>query len=89
MYYPIHLQADSNGQLLVTFPDIPEAATAADTREQALKMAVDALETALDFYFANGRRIPLPSSIGRDQYAVSLSDHATARVLLHNELLSN
>lgn len=89
MYYPIHLQADSNGQLLVTFPDIPEAATAADTEAQALQMAVDALETALDFYFEQGRRIPLPSSIGRDQYAVSLSDQSSARVLLHNERLGH
>ena len=89
MYYPIHLQADSNGQILVTFPDVPEAATAADTEAQALQMAADALETALDFYFANGRRIPLPSSIGRDQYAVSLSAQTSVKVLLHNEKLSH
>ena len=89
MYYPIHLHADSSGQILVTFPDVPEAATAADTEAQALQMAADALEMALDFYFEQGRRIPLPSTIGRDQYAVSLSDHATARVLLHNEKLKH
>jgi len=34
----------------VTFPDIPEAITFGENESEALKQAVDALETALSFY---------------------------------------
>jgi predicted RNase H-like HicB family nuclease len=43
---------------LATFPDIPEAITQGETREEALHAAQEALETALDFYFASSARFP-------------------------------
>ena len=86
--YPITMKPDSNGQFLVTFPDVPEAATTADTKEQALTMAADALESALDFYFDDKRPVPVPSKPKRGQMAVSLSGTATAKALLHNEMLT-
>lgn len=88
MFYPINLKADSNGQILVTFPDVPEAVTAADTEDEALQMAADSLETALDFYFEDRRPVPLPSRVRRGQKSVALPALATAKVLLHNEMLS-
>lgn len=88
MKYPIDIALDSNGQYLVTFPDIPEAATAADTKEEALAMAVDALESALDFYFDDKRPVPAPSKARRGQAAVDLPATAAAKALLHNEMLA-
>jgi antitoxin HicB len=81
--YPIHIESDTNGQYLVTFPDIPEAATAAKTEEQALLMAVDALESALDFYFDDKRLVPLPSGVKRGQRFVDLPATVAAKAMLH------
>jgi antitoxin HicB len=60
--YPVLLTPD-NGSLLVTFPDIPEAITFGMNEEEALKQAVDVLETALSFYVDDRRALPTPSVI--------------------------
>ena len=60
--YPVLLTPD-NDSLLVTFPDIPEAITFGMNEEEALKQAVDALETALSFYVDDRRVLPTPSVI--------------------------
>jgi len=88
LQYPIHIELDTNGQYLVTFPDIPEAATTADTEGQALVMAVDALESALDFYFDDKRLVPPPSRVKRGQRFVDLPATVTAKAMLHNEMLT-
>jgi antitoxin HicB len=72
---------------MVTFPDIPEANSQGDSVEDALKMAADALETALDFYFDAGRPVPAPSKPKRGQAVVELPPSVTAKVLLLNEML--
>jgi antitoxin HicB len=86
--YPIHIELDTNGQYFVTFPDIPEAATAADTREEALLMAADALESAIDIYFDDKRMVPPPSKVKRGQQSVYLSATVAAKAMLHNEMLA-
>lgn len=58
--YPARTARDGQG-FLVSFPHIPEASTGAATREQALAMAADALTTAMDVYFEDGRAVPSPS----------------------------
>ena len=50
MNFPVNLKADKeDGGFVVTFPDIPEAITQGDSIEEALAMALEALETALEF----------------------------------------
>jgi antitoxin HicB len=88
MQYPIKLTRDTNGQYLVTFPDVPEAITAGDTLEEARQHAIEALETALDFYFEDRREVPAPSRPKRGQQTVALPTLAAAKVLLHNEMVS-
>ena len=61
MFYPVTLTKDSNGTVLVRFPDVPEAVTFGDTKEEALHRAVDALLTAFDAYMKDRRDIPAPS----------------------------
>jgi antitoxin HicB len=60
--YPVVLTPD-DGTILVTFPDIPEAITFGENENEALKQAVDALETALSFYVNDRRPLPTASVI--------------------------
>lgn len=85
--YPVELTPDGRF-LMVTFPDIPEANSQGENVEDALKMAADALETALDFYFDAGRPVPVPSKPKRGQHTVELRASVAAKVLLLNEMYS-
>jgi len=85
--YQLNLKADGDGWL-VTFPDIPEANTGGDTQEEALEMAQDALETAMDFYFEDKRQVPTPSRIEKDQPFIELPASMSAKILLLNEMLA-
>ena len=88
MRFPINVCRDSNGQLLVLFPDLPEAATTVDSEEDLEATAVDALESAIDIYFDAKRPVPRPSRVKRGQWSVNLPATAAAKVMLHNELLA-
>ena len=83
--YPLTLEPDDNGTLLVTFPDMPEAVTFGEDEPDALKRAVDALETMLAARIADQQDVPLPSPAGRRPCAV-LSGLATAKVLLYRAM---
>jgi antitoxin HicB len=85
--YPITLTRDSNGTYLVGFPDFPEANSVGDNEADAVKNAVDALETALTIYFDEQRAVPLPSTPSRGQFVVTLPALETAKVLLWNEMV--
>ena len=88
LVYPVKLTPDKeSGGFVVTFPDIPEAMTQGETVEEALEMAQDALETALDFYFDDRRAVPAPSRPKRGQRLVSLPVSMEAKVLLLNEMV--
>ena len=73
MEYPVELQADDNGTMLITFPDVPGAITFGDDRADALSRAVDALETVLMGLIADRKDIPVPSPrAGRPTVAPTL-----------------
>jgi antitoxin HicB len=89
MKFPVTLTPDEDdGGFVVTFPDIPEAITQGDTVEEALAMAQDALETALEFYFEDKRAVPVPSRSKRGQNVIELSASLSAKVLLLNEMVT-
>jgi antitoxin HicB len=88
MRYPVRLRPEPEGSFSVSFPDIPEALTCGENVEDALRHAVDALESALDFYFDDKVAVPSPSRIKRGQYAVELPPSVTAKVLLYNEMIA-
>ena len=88
LIYPVTLTPDTNGSLLVGFPDFPEANSVGDDEEEALINALDALETALEIYFDERRPIPMPSKTKRGQFEVELPALETSKVLLWNEMLS-
>jgi antitoxin HicB len=86
MRYPFKIRPDGKF-FLVTFPDIPEAITQGESVEQALAVAQDALETALEFYFDGSRAVPEPSPIKRGWHFVELPASLSAKVLLLNEMI--
>ncbi|NRN28018.1 type II toxin-antitoxin system HicB family antitoxin [Photorhabdus heterorhabditis] len=87
MRYPVTLEPVEEGGYFVSFPDIPEALTQGDTREEALEMALDALITAFEFYFEDNEKIPLPSPVGQDYVDVPLS--VASKVLMLNAFLDS
>lgn len=84
--YPVKLRKDGKF-ILATFPDIPEAITQGVDRAEALAMAKEALEVAMEFYFEANRPVPMPSLPKRGQALVELSPSVAAKVLLLNEML--
>jgi predicted RNase H-like HicB family nuclease len=50
--YPVVLSAQAEGGFVATFPDVPEAITQGEDRDEVLLYAVDALKVALSFYIA-------------------------------------
>jgi len=87
MRYPVNLKKAREGGYVVTFPDIPEAITQGETLEDSLQHAQDALESAMEFYFEDRRRVPAPSKPKPRQRVVELPASLTAKVLLLNEML--
>jgi len=61
--YPVDLTPAEEGGFVVTFPDVPEAITQGETREEALLAAKDALETALSMYVDERRDLPRPGPV--------------------------
>ena len=73
MKFPVTLTRDeTDGGFVVTFRDIPEAITQGETVEDALVMAKDALQTAMEFYFEDKRCVPAPSKPKSGQYTIEL-----------------
>jgi antitoxin HicB len=87
MRYPITVECTASG-FFVSFPDLPEALTEGQTIDEALEMAKDALETALEFYFEDERVVPMPSLPTEGQQVIELSASLWAKVLLLNAMVT-
>jgi antitoxin HicB len=87
MKYNINIQEDSNGEYLVTFPDVPEAVTTVEKLTELQTQAVDALVSAFDFYIEDKKPIPIPQNIGVDY--ITLPVGLAAKVYLYNEWLAS
>ncbi len=61
--YAAVLEAQPEGGFTVTFPDIPEAITEGDTREEALFHAADVLTLCLDERIESGDALPAAKSV--------------------------
>ena len=79
-HYPATITRDAAGFYLVTFPDVPEAGTDAQTREEALHDAGDALIAALGGYVQARRPIPRPSKAKPRQVLITLPTLVTAKL---------
>lgn len=87
MRYPVNLDLCDGGGYFVSFPDIPEALTQGETRDEALQNARDALVTAFEFYFEDNQKIPIPGSVSGDYVEVPAS--VAAKILLLNAFVDS
>ena len=83
MRYPVTITSD-DGQFTATFPDVPEAVTFGETREEALRRSSDALLTIFDAFMKEGRGIPEPSRITKD--AIELPALESAKIELYRAM---
>ena len=84
--YPATIEVDTAGFHLVTFPDVPEAGTDAESREEALEEAPDCLIAALGGYMEAKQAIPQPSKVKRSHVRVVLPILATAKLALYEAM---
>lgn len=56
--YEALIEPGDESGFVVSFPDVPEAITEGDTREEAIDMGASALERALRLYALQGRPLP-------------------------------
>lgn len=83
-HYSAKLSPNGTGGYLVQFGEVPEALTEGSSKEEALKNAADALETALLGRMKDGEVMPAPSvPAGRDAYQVSVSAQASAKLAFY------
>lgn len=83
LIYPVKLERDSNGSVLVSFPDVPGALTFGDDEQEALARAVDALETMFMGIIADREPIPAPSRAKRGQKSVRVPTLTEAKLNLY------
>lgn len=86
-HYAATFKADADGGYTVTFRDIPEAITQGDSLEEAQAAALDALVTAMDFYFEDGRPVPTPTQPHKGEVVVTLPPSIATKVALLNLML--
>lgn len=70
--YEVLLTPDDNGTILVTVPDLPDAVTFGEDRDDALSRAVDAIESAIMGRMAAREDVPLPKAPGSDHVMLSI-----------------
>jgi antitoxin HicB len=72
--YPVHIEPDPDGGMLVTCPNVPEVIAQGADRDAALSNARQALAVALFGYLKEGRPLPQASASGRETIAPQASD---------------
>jgi antitoxin HicB len=85
--YPVRYEPDPGGGFTATFRDIPEAISQGDTLEEVREAALDALVTAMDFYFEDSRKVPAASAAQAGEEVVELPASVSAKVLLLNTMI--
>jgi antitoxin HicB len=68
---------------------VPEALTQGESEAEVLVRAVDALETALEMYMAEGDALPIPSKARRRQRTVTPSALAVLKLSIYSAMMSD
>ncbi len=77
---------DEDGELIVTFRDIPEALTSGQNEEDAIEEACDALKVAIAGYLKEGKSIPRPSNVARGEHLIPVSPSLAAKAFLSDAM---
>jgi len=81
LIYPAQFQAEPEGGYTVTFRDLP-GVTFGDSIEEAKRMAVDALASALSFFAEDGKPFPKASAPRPGEHLVFVSALVQAKLAL-------
>ena len=84
--YSCQLLSDDDGKLVATFPDVPEAITGGQERDETLRLAADALATALAGYIHDERDIPEPNGAADGQELVAVPTVTAAKLALYSAM---
>lgn len=68
--YPAKFEPDEDGRILVTFRDLPEAATDGANMAEARTQAADLLDSALMFRMKYREDVPVPSKCRKNEEVV-------------------
>ena len=86
--FPAKFTRDKNeGGFIISFRDIPEAITEADTIEDCLVEAADCLEEAIAGRIDDGLNIPRPSKPRRSEYLILVPAHTAIKAALYLTML--
>lgn len=82
--YPARFKHDKKeGGFIITFRDIPEAITQADTPENCFIEAADCLDEAIAGRIDDGLDIPDPSNARRNEQIISVPAQTTIKAALY------
>lgn len=84
--YPVTLTPLDNGDVMASFPDVPEAMTYGENEAFALEWAQDALHVALAGYMDDHMDIPVPSAPAPGQPTVSHSPMVALKLALYQAM---
>ena len=86
--YPCDMTPDieEGSGYVVTFPDVPEAITGAETWDESLYLAEDALLVALTFYTDAWAPLPVPSPLSDGQVLIKIPPLQSAKLALYTEM---
>ena len=84
--YPCVLTPEEEGGYSVSFPNVPEALTCGDDRDEALAMAEDALAVGLGAYVQCREEIPAPGPIAPGQEVVAVPLVVAAKLALYSAM---
>ncbi len=84
--YPYTVRRSADGARQVRFPDVPEAMTEGDTKDEARALAEDALLAALGGYGKLKRDLPVPSRQRAGQSVVSVPMLQSAKLALYQAM---
>ena len=80
--YPARLRRESQGEIIVSFRDIPECLTSGKDVGEALFEAQDALEEAIAGRIDDAEAIPAPSPRRNGEYMVAVPTATAAKAAL-------
>ncbi|ROM84859.1 transcriptional regulator [Pseudomonas brassicacearum] len=85
--FAIRFEQDATG-VAVFCRDLPELNSFGDDVEQAIREAMDAIETTLSLYVDQRRAIPLASAPQEGEHVVHLPTVTVAKIALWNEMIA-
>lgn len=86
--YPAKVEKEEDA-FYISFRDVPEVLWYADSEEEVQKEALEALMTALTYYFKDDRAIPLASKPKKGEVVIDLPLSYVSKIILHNTMLEN